>query len=101
LHFFILRDVVAIRESLRLEGQAIPLPGETIITVSNFIMRLLFTHEIRQLHLVDALRNFLDAHVLHFCHELYHFANSTYDISDYDSIVQHTYRPLTTDSTVI
>jgi len=65
-------------------------------------MSSLFTHEIRQLHLVNGLRTVLGAHVLHFWNELNIFADSPYDISDYNRNVQVTYPTHThaTESTV-
>lgn len=103
LHLFILRDIVAVRESLsvkaqtipfplRLESQAMAVPRETDVTMTNLIVRSLVTYDIRQLHLVDAIRTFLGACALHFCSELYNFANSPYDISDYDRNVRYAYR---------
>jgi len=77
-----------------------PVAYDTIIIISVLIMILLFTHEIRQLHLFHGLRIILGSHVLHFCHELHIFADSPYDISDYDCNVQFTYRPHATESTV-
>ncbi|XP_022181831.1 E3 ubiquitin-protein ligase Topors-like isoform X3 [Myzus persicae] len=91
LHSFILRDLVAVRESVRSEGQQMPFPVNTDVTVTNLIMRSLAAYEIRQLHMVNVLRPFLDTRAVHFCHELYNFANSPYDLSGYDSNVQYTY----------
>jgi len=61
--------------------------------MTNFIMRLLLTCEIRQLQLVNDIRNYLAVHAVYFCHELYNFASSPYDINDYDRNVEHTYYP--------
>jgi E3 ubiquitin-protein ligase Topors len=93
LHAFILRDLVAVRESVRFEGQSMPVPVNTDVAVTNLIMRSLAAYEIRQLHLVNVLRPFLDMRAVHFCHELYNFANSPYDINGYDRNVQYTYPP--------
>lgn len=68
-----------------------PFPVNTDVTVTNLIMRSLAAYEIRQLHMVNVLRPFLDTRAVHFCHELYNFANSPYDLSGYDSNVQYTY----------
>ncbi|XP_060867569.1 E3 ubiquitin-protein ligase Topors-like isoform X2 [Metopolophium dirhodum] len=93
LHSFILRDLVAVRESIRLDGQSMPIPVNNDVTVTNLIMRSLAAYEIRQLHLVNVLRPFLDMRAVHFCHELYNFANSPYDLSGYDHHVRFTYPP--------
>ncbi|KAL4152860.1 hypothetical protein QTP88_000693 [Uroleucon formosanum] len=98
LHIFILREVIAVRETLRLANRARSFPGETNVTVTNLIMRSILVFDIRQLHLIDTLKIFLDQHVEHFCHEVYNFANSPYDISEYDRHIQHLYRPLLTES---
>lgn len=100
LHIFILREVIAVRETLRLANRARSFPGETNVTVTNLIMRSILVFDIRQLHLIDTLKIFLDQHVEHFCHEVYNFANSPYDISEYDRHIQHLYRPLLTESIV-
>jgi len=47
LHAFILRDLVAVRESMRLDGQSMPIPVTTDVTVTNLIMRSLAAYEIR------------------------------------------------------
>ncbi|XP_008180259.1 E3 ubiquitin-protein ligase Topors isoform X2 [Acyrthosiphon pisum] len=93
LHAFILRDLVAVRESVRLDDQSMPIPASTDVTVTNLIMRSLAAYEIRQLHLVNVLRPFLHMRAVHFCHELYNFANSPYDIAGYDHNVRFTYPP--------
>jgi len=85
LYIFILRDIIAIRESLRGGDQAMPLTNVTdAVDVTNYIMQLLLTHEIRQLHLLNVLRPILDLHAVQFVHELYNFASSPYDIREYD-----------------
>jgi len=91
LHAFILRDLVAVRESISSEGHSMPFPVNTDVNVTNLIMRSLAAYEIRQLHLVNILRPFLDIRAIHFCHELYNFANSPYDIGGYDRHVQYSY----------
>jgi len=102
LHKFILRDVVAIRQILRLEDEDLPLPftENTDINVTIMIMRLLVAFGIRELHLFNNLRPFLDPHSIHFFHELYNFAISPYDISAYDQNVQYTYRAHDSELTV-
>lgn len=74
--------------------------GETIVAMSNYIMRSLFVCDIRQLYLINALRAFLDVHLIHFCHELYNFAKSLFEISEYDRTVQYTFRQRSAESTV-
>jgi len=92
--------MVAVRESIRLEGQSMPYPLNADVYVTNMIMRSLGEYEIRQLHLVETLMPFLDIRGVHFCHELYNFANSPYDISGYDRNVQYTYPPHDIELTV-
>ncbi|CAI6374641.1 unnamed protein product [Macrosiphum euphorbiae] len=92
LYIFILRDIIAVREYLRVGGQAMPLPNLRDVVVTNYIMQLLLTHEIRQLHLLNVLRPILDWHAVQFFHELYNFASSPYDIREYDLNVTFTFR---------
>lgn len=92
LYIFILRDIIAVREYLRVGGQAMPLPNLRDVVVTNYIMQLLLTHEIRQLHLLNVLRPILDRHAVQFFHELYNFASSPYDIREYDLNVTFTFR---------
>ncbi|XP_001943770.2 E3 ubiquitin-protein ligase Topors-like [Acyrthosiphon pisum] len=92
LYIFILRDIIAVRESLRVGGQTMPLPNLTDVFMTNYIMQLLFTHEISQLHYLDVLRSILDLHAVQFFHELYNFASSPYDIREYDLNVTFTFR---------
>jgi len=89
LHTFILRDLVAIRESVRFERQPMPFPTSSDFHGTNLIISSLANCEIRQLHLHNNLREFLNVHAIHFCHELYNFAHSIFEISDYDNIVQY------------
>jgi len=56
-------------------------------------MQSLITYEIRDLHMLTFVRDFMNGHAEHFCHELYNFANSSFDIFDYDLNVQYTHRP--------
>lgn len=65
LHNFILRDVVAIRESLRLESQPMLFPDNTDLIVTIFIMLSMADYEIRQLHLLNDLRPFFNKHAVH------------------------------------
>ncbi|XP_029348412.1 E3 ubiquitin-protein ligase Topors-like [Acyrthosiphon pisum] len=71
LHKFILRDVVAIRQCLRLndERQSLPNPENTDINVTTMIMRLLIAFGIRELHLFNSLRRYLDVHAAPFYQE--------------------------------
>jgi len=85
---------------MRLDGQSMPIPVTTDVTVTNLIMRSLAAYEIRQLHLVNVLRPFLDMRAVHFCHELYNFAHSPYDIGGYDRNVRYTYPPHDIELTV-
>ncbi|XP_060857613.1 E3 ubiquitin-protein ligase Topors-like [Metopolophium dirhodum] len=99
LHLFILRDISAIRKCLRLENRARLILGETNMTVASSVMESLLNCEIRQLHMLFRLRHFLDVYTRHFCHELYNFASSPFDIMEYDRNVLYTYRPSYSEST--
>jgi len=68
--------------------------------MASSVAESLLTCEIRQLHMIHNLMHYLDVHTVHFCHELYNFAISPFDLVDYDSNVQHTYRPPATESPV-
>ncbi|XP_025201435.1 E3 ubiquitin-protein ligase Topors isoform X2 [Melanaphis sacchari] len=92
LHAFILRDLVAIRETARIEGEPVPILESADVSVTNLIMRSLAAYEIRELYMINILTPFLDRRASHFCHELYNFANSPYDIVGYDRHVQYTFR---------
>jgi len=70
------------------------------MTMTGFVMDSLLNCEIRQLHMLFRLKNFLDMHARHFCHELYNFANSPFEIIVYDSNVQYSYRPPLIESPV-
>jgi len=87
-----LRDLVAIREAARIEGSVSPLRESDDANITNLIMRSLTTYEIRETFMFNSLRPYLDNRTEHFCHELYNFANSPYDIIGYDRHVQFTFR---------
>jgi len=93
LRTFIIRDVVAIRESIRLEGQPMPFPDNSDFHATNLIMQSLTVCEIRRLHLLNNLSPFLSVHAVHFCHELYNFADSLFEISNYDNNVRYSHPP--------
>lgn len=59
-----------------------------ISSVTTMIIRSLISYEIREGFMVNILRPFLHCRALHFCHEFYNFANSPYNMSDYDRFVQ-------------
>jgi len=61
-------------------------------------MRTLTAYEIREGFMINSLRPFLNWRALHFCHELYNFANSPYDIVGYDRHVQFSLRSRTPHS---
>lgn len=92
---FILRDLNAIRESARLEGETINVRDNNVTTVTQLIMRTLTAYEIREGFMINSLRPFLSWRALHFCHELHNFANSPYDIVGYDRHVQFSLRSRT------
>lgn len=59
-------------------------------------MRSVTAYEIRDGFMINTLRPFLNLRASHFCHELYNFANSPYDIVGYDRNVQFSHRSRTT-----
>lgn len=66
-----------------------PFPGISDFHATNLIMSSLANCDIRQLHLLNSLNDILNVHAVHFCHELYNFADSIFEISDYDNNVQY------------
>ncbi|CAI6372910.1 unnamed protein product [Macrosiphum euphorbiae] len=62
LRTFILRDLVAIRESVRVEGLSMPFPGISDFRATNLIMSSLPNCDIRQLHLLNSLNDILNVH---------------------------------------
>jgi len=92
LHLFVLRDVVAIRISQSSIDRESRSPENTDISMSNFIMRSLVTYEIRDLHTLSIIRDFMNKYMEHFCHELYTYANSSFDIFDYNGCVEYATR---------
>lgn len=53
-------------------------------------MRTIINYEIRDANTTNMLRPYLGVHTAHFCHELYNFANSPYDLLGYDRNVRYT-----------
>lgn len=51
------------------------------------IIGALLRYEIRDASMIDFLRPFLLSYTEHFCHELYNYANSPYDLVGYDNNV--------------
>ncbi|XP_060857626.1 E3 ubiquitin-protein ligase Topors-like [Metopolophium dirhodum] len=98
---FIIRDVVAIRESVRVEDLPMAFPENIDMIVTSWIMQSLASYEISHSDFFNNLRPLLNTRTLHFCHELYNFANSPYNIVDYDRNVQYyaTYQPRDSEST--
>lgn len=92
LHGFILRDISAIR-SLQIMN---PLEGnQTVVTeefVTNLIMRSVSSYEIRDTVMTTLLQPYLGDHTVHFCHELFNYANSPYDLIGYDRNVRYSLR---------
>lgn len=66
-----------------------PFPRIADRSAAFLIQRSLITHEICHLHLVGILWPILDVRAIHFCYELYNFANSSYDIINYDRNVRY------------
>jgi len=53
-------------------------------------MTLISVYEIMEEDMVNILQRFLGRHTLHFCHEMYNFANSPYDdVVEYDYNVRY------------
>ncbi|CAI6373206.1 unnamed protein product [Macrosiphum euphorbiae] len=59
--------------------------------VTSSILESLANYEIRDLNFLNTLTPFLNTHAVHFCHELYNFASSPYEIGEYDFNLQHTH----------
>lgn len=53
-------------------------------------MRSVSMYEIRDAYVTNMLRPYLGVYAAHFCHELYNFANSPYDLMGYDRNVRYT-----------
>lgn len=93
---FILRDLLAIRETGRLEGEPVNIRDNNVAVVTRLIMRSLTAYEIREGFMINTLRPFLHWRALHFCHELHNFASSPYDLVGYDRNVQFSPQSRTT-----
>lgn len=52
-------------------------------------MEAVTRHDIRDAAMINLLRPYLPLYVNHFCHELFNFANSPYDMIGYDNHVQY------------
>jgi len=94
------RGILTIGFTQRVEGQAMHLPNLTDVIMTNYIMQLLLTHEIRHLHLFYVLRFILDLRGVQLCHELYNFACSPYDVRNYNLNVTFTFRLYYSELTV-
>jgi len=95
LQAFIYRDITAIISLLR-TGSDIPLNDQTINEdfITNLVMQSVTSYEIRDSVMAGMLRPYLGDYTIHFCHELYNYANSPYDIIGYDRNVRYsTIRP--------
>lgn len=84
-----MRDVNVIRVLALLENAPGMLDTEQI---TNLIMRAVVHHNIRDPEMIELLRPYLRLYVDHFCHELYNYANSPYDMIGYDRYVQYSSR---------
>lgn len=60
--------------------------------ITNLIMRAIIHHDINDPEMSDLLRPYLRIYVDHFCHELYNYANSPYDMIGYDRNVRYATR---------
>lgn len=84
-----MRDINVIRVLALLENAPGMLDTEQI---TNLIMRAVVHHNIRDPEMIELLRPYLRLYVDHFCHELYNYANSPYDMIGYDRNVQYSSR---------
>jgi len=64
-------------------------PENIDLIVTSSIMQSLAAYEIRNLDFFNNIRPLLNTRALHFIHELHNFANSSYNIMDYDRNVQY------------
>lgn len=78
---FILRDISAIRE-LEVSNGLYRTTSQTSLT--NIIIHMLFEHDIGEPSFADLLLSYLGRYASHFCHELYVFASSPFDLIGYD-----------------
>lgn len=60
--------------------------------ITNLVMRSISNYEIRDPIMTGMLRPYLGQHTAHFCHELYNYANSPYDMIGYDRNVRYSSR---------
>lgn len=88
LQRFIIRDVAAIR-SVDTDLMDMITP-EGIIT--NMVLQSILNYDIIHEYTTNLLIPYLGEHTAHFCHELYNFANSPYDIVGYDRNVRYSSR---------
>ena len=77
-------------------------PEDNDMIRTSYIMQLIADYEIGNLDFSSMLRPIFNYHTLHFCHELHNFANSPYNVMDYDRNVQYyaTHQPNDSESTV-
>lgn len=94
LHGFIIRDIAAIRsvQRLTLTLRNMPFPLNMSVNeefLTSLIMRSVTNYEIRDALMEGMLRPYLGDYTVHFCHELYNYANSPYDLIGYDRNVRY------------
>lgn len=106
LQGFIIRDVAAIRSIQRLDltVRSNPSFNETMNAneqfVTSLIMRSITSFEIRDAPMEGMLRPYLGDYTVHFCHELYNYANSPYDLIGYDRNVRYSTRANTGSASI-
>lgn len=92
LQGFIARDIMVIRNIIREQQPGVTLTIPTNEFLATQVMRSVTIHGIRDIEMVNMLCEFLGEHTSHFCHELYNFANSPYDMVGYDRNVHYSSR---------
>lgn len=87
-----MRDIIAIR-SLVLTDPNIALNLDTSHGVLvQLVLETIMHYEIRSGCLADTLQQYLGVFSRHFCHELWNYANSPYDMVGYDRHVRYSSR---------
>jgi len=95
LHGFIIRDIAAIRlvQRLALTDRSNTSFIENMNVndefITSLVMRSVTSYEIRDALMEGMLRPYLGDYTVHFCHELYNYANSPYDLIGYDRNVRY------------
>lgn len=84
LREFVQREIAAIRS---IDETALP---RNIETTTNFVMQSVLTHDIENLMMLFyVFWPYLRTYTLQFCHELFTYASSSYNVISYDRSVRY------------